>query len=148
MSYAMLSEQLAVAATIDPANVSPSTVPTDVIDLSRARRVLFIIAVGALGTSATVDFVVKGDTTSGGSFTTTVTGKTIAQLTKAGSDDNKQVVVEVSAGEAAVQGFRYVRGSLTVGTAASQVCVIALTGDLRYSPASEFDLASVDEIVN
>ena len=143
-----LSESLALVATIDPASVAASTVTSDVIDLKLARRVVFIVAVGTLGASATVDFVVKGDSTSGGSFTTTITGKTITQLTKASSDDNKQVIVEVSAEEAAQQGFRYVRGSLTVGVAASQACVIALAGDLRYSAAADFDLASVDEIIN
>ena len=91
-----LSDQLAVIATIDPASISPSTVTTDVIDLSRVRSVIFVVAAGTLGTSATLDFAVKGDSASGGSFTTTVTGKTITQLTKAGSDDNKQVIVEVN----------------------------------------------------
>jgi hypothetical protein len=148
MNTFALSESLALVATIDPASVAASTVTTDVIDLKLARRVVFIVAVGTLGASATVDFVVKGDTSGGGSFTTTITGKSITQLTKAGSDDNKQVIVEVSAEEAAQQGFRYVRGALTVAVAASQACVIALAGDLRYSAAADFDLASVDEIVN
>lgn len=143
-----LSDQLAVIATIDPSSISPGSVNTDVIDLSRVRSVIFVVAAGTLGASATLDFAVKGDSASGGSFTTTVTGKTITQLTQAGSDDNKQVIVEVSAEEAGAQGFRYVRGALTVGTAASQACVVALAGGLRYSPASDFDLATVDEIVN
>lgn len=143
-----LSESLAVVATIDPQSVGVGTANTDVIDLKLYRRVLFVLAVGALGASGTVDFAVRGDSASGGSFTTNITGKAITQLTKAGSDDNKQVVVEISAEEAAAQGFRYVRGLLTVGTAASQACVVVLAGGLRYSPAAEFDLASVDEIVS
>ncbi|MCC6612506.1 MAG: hypothetical protein IT320_03450 [Anaerolineae bacterium] len=143
-----LSDQLAVIATIDPASISTGTVSTDVIDLRLVRNVIFVVAAGTLGSSATLDFAVKGDSASGGSFTTTVTGKSITQLTKAGSDDNKQVIVEVSAEEAAAQGFRYVRGALTIGTAASQACVVALAGGLRYSPASDVDLATVDEIVN
>jgi hypothetical protein len=148
MTNPTLSESLAIAATIDPQSVSAGSATTDVIDLRHYRSVLFIVAAGVLGASGTLDFAVRGDTTSGGSFTTTITNKTITQLTKAGSDDNKQVIVEVSAEEAAAQGFRFVRGLLTVGVAASQVCVIALASGLRYSPAAEFDLASVNEIVN
>jgi hypothetical protein len=143
-----LSETLAIVGKIDPASLSAGAVNTTVIDMKYIRRLMFIVAVGALGTSGTVDFLLKGDTSAGGSFATTITGKSITQLTKAGSDDNKQVIVEVSAEEVMQQGFRYVRGVLTVGTAASQACVIALGGDLRYTAAADYDLASVDEIVN
>ena len=102
---------------------------------------------GVLGASATVDWALKGDTASGGSYATTITGKTITQLTKAGTDDNKQVVVEVTSEEVAAQGLRYIRDTTTVGVAASLISVTGLAGGLRFSPASEADLTSVDEIV-
>lgn len=143
-----MSERLALVGAIDPQTVSVGTANTDVVDMSKIRRVIFVVAAGTLGASATLDFAVKGDTASGGSFSTTVTGKSITQLTKAGSDDNKQVIVEVTAEEAAAQGFRYLRGLLTIGTANSPACVIVMADGLRYSDASENDLASVDEIVN
>lgn len=142
-----LSEELAIVATIDPASISASTVNTDSIDMKNFRRVMFIVAVGTMGASGTADFAVYGDTASGGSYSTAITGKSIAQLTKAGTDDLKQVVVEVTAEEVAAQGLRYIRGALVIGTAASPAAVIALGSLMRYSPASEFDLASVDEIV-
>ena len=142
-----LSEQLAVVATIDPASLTANTYLTDAIDMKLHRRVLFIIAVGALTSSNTTDFSVVGDTASGGSYATTITGKTITQLTKAGSDDNKQVLVEVTAEEVAAQGLRYIKGSLVTAAAAALGCVVALADSTRYGPASDYDLASVDEIV-
>lgn len=142
-----LSEDLALISTLDPVSQSAATVTGDSIDMKIYRRVLFILMVGALGTNATVDMDIKGDTASGGSYTTTITGKSITQLTKAGSDDNKQVIVEVTAEEVAAQGYRYIRPSVTVGTAACLIALVALGGNNRYVPASDYDLASVDEIV-
>ncbi len=147
MTLARLSEELAIVATIDPDVHTAAAYTTDVIDMDDFRRVIFIVMTGAMVATSTVDFVVKGDTASGGSFTTTVTGKSITQLTAAGTDDDKQVIVEVTSEECGLQGFRFLRGTLTVGTADSDASVIALAGGLRYSPASDFDLASVDEIV-
>lgn len=142
-----LADNLAVLGTIDPASISASTVNTDVIDMRYWREVLFIVVTGALGTSATADFLVKGDSASGGSYATTVTGKSITQLVKA-SHDNSQAIVRVTAEEAAAQGFRYLRGSLTIGTAASLASVIVVGAHARYSDATDFDLASVVQIVN
>lgn len=142
-----LSEGLAVVATVDPAAIAASTVNTDAIDMKNFRRVVFIVAVGTMGAGGTADFAVYGDTASGGSYATAITGKSITQLTKAGSDDNKQAIVEVTAEEVSAQGLRYIRGALVIGTATSPATVIALAGGLRHSPASEHDLASVDEIV-
>jgi len=141
-----ITEKCALVATIDPASLSAATHSTDVIDMKNFGRVVFVITTGVLGTSATVDFEVNGDTASGGSFTTAVTGKAITQIVKA-SGDNKQVLVEVTADEAQAQGFSYLRGDVTVGTAASIVGVTALAFEPNYFPASDNDLASVAEIV-
>ena len=141
-----LSEGLAIVSTIDPVSTS-TAVNGDVIDMKLYDRVIFIVATGVMATNATVDFLINGDVASGGSYATAITGKAITQLTKAGSDDAKQVIVEVTADEVAAQGLRYIRPTLTAATAASLVAMIALAGGLSYSPASGYDLASVDEIV-
>lgn len=139
----MLTEKLALVATIDPVSQAPGTVYTDAIDMRYWERVVFVVSVGALGASATVDFdVCEGTTTSP---TTSITGKSITQLTKASTDSNKQALVEVRA-EELDPANRYIRGKLTVGTAASLVSVVAL-GTGYHKPASDYDLASVDEIV-
>ena len=142
-----LSEGLAVVSCIDPDAYTAAAYNGDVIDMQKYKRVMFIVQAGALGTSATLDWVLKGDTASGGSYSTTITGKSITQLTEAGTDSDKQVIVEVTAEEVAAQGFRYIRETLTVGTATSDAGSVAVGFGMRYSPASEFDLASVDEIV-
>jgi len=140
-------ENVAVLGTVDPISQGAGSVNTDVIDALNFTKIVFLVKVGVLGASATVDFLVKGDTASGGSFSTTITGKTITQLTKAGSDDAKQVWVEVDSNALATQGYRYLRGTLTVGTAASLVDVTVLGFGCKYGPANQYNLATVDEIV-
>lgn len=148
MSFqARLSERVGVVATVDPDAYGTGDQTTDVIDMKNVNRVMFVVMAGTLGTSATLDFLVKGDTASNGSFTTTITGKSITQLTEAGTDSDKQAIVEVTAEEVKAQGFRYIRGTLTIGAAASDAGVIAIASGLAYEPASDYDLASVDEIV-
>lgn len=147
MNNERLSENLAVVSCIDPDAYTAAAYNGDVIDMKLYERVMFIVMAGTLGTNATVDWVLKGDTASDGSYSTTITGKSITQLTEAGTDSDKQVVIEVTAEEVAAQGFRYIRETMTVGTATSDAGSIAIAGRLSYSPASEYDLASVDEIV-
>lgn len=146
MPYRTLAESFAIISTVDPDAQSASAVNTDVIDMKNFRQVMFIIATGTLGASATVDFLVKGDTTSGGSFSTTITGKSITQLLKA-SHDASQSVINVTAEEAAAQGYRYLRGTLTVGTATSEVGCIVIGELAHYTDARDNDLASVVEVI-
>lgn len=141
-----LAEDLAVLGTIDPASISASTVNTDFVDMRYWREVLFIVVTGVLGSSATADLVIKGDSASGGSYTTTITGKSLTQLVKA-SHDNKQAIIRVTAEEVAAQGFRYIRGALTIGTAASIATVLVVGAHARYSDAADFDSADVVQIV-
>jgi len=143
-----VSQNLAVVGKIVPASTQTTTL-TDAIDLSKYRRVLFIIQAGALGASATVDFSVKGCATSGGSYVALdATNAAITQLTKAGTDDNKIVLMEVRAEKVAALnlGYIYIKGELITGTAASLCSVVALGAVANYQPASAGNLAVVDEI--
>ncbi len=141
-----MAEDIALLATIDPASIAASTVTTDIIDMRYWREVLFIVVTGALGTSATADFLVKGSAASNMGSPANLTTKAITQLVKA-SHDNTQSILRVTAEEVAAQGFRYIQGSLTIGTNASIATVIAIGSHARYSDAADFDLASVNEIV-
>lgn len=141
-----LSEQLAVVATIDPDEYSAGATNTDIIDMRYHRRVIFVVMVGTLGTNATVDFKVQEGAASDMSDAADLSGKAITQLTQAGTDADKQAIVEVAA-EEMTSGDRYLRGTLTVATAACDAGVIAVADCARYLPASDYDLASVDEIV-
>lgn len=142
-----LSERLAVVAAIDPDAYGTGAQESDIIDMSLHRRVLFFVMAGTLGTSATLDFKVEASANSNMSSASDLTGKAITQLTQAGTDSDKQAIVEVTAAEVRDAGARYIRGVLTIGTAGSDAGVLAVAGDARYQPASEYDLASVDEIV-
>ncbi len=146
MSFATekMGERLPIVGQISPASYSAGTQLTAAIDMANVRRVAFIVQTGVLGTSATVDFKITGSATSGGTYAD-VTGRSLTQIVKA-SGDNKLALLEVTAEQVGAQGWRYIKGSLTVGTAASIVGVIALGDGLRTSEAGEFDLAGVVEI--
>lgn len=140
-------QKLAVVSCVDPDAYTTGDVNDDVIDMLYWRRVTFLVMAGDLGSSATLNFKVYGDTASGGAFATQITGKEITALTQAGTDSNKQSHIEVTAEEVAAQGFRYIRGTMSVGAATSDCGVVALGEPAHYAPASNFDLSSVDEYV-
>ena len=145
MSFNYLgSESAAVVACIDPDETSASTVNSDGVDMSLFDNVSFILMAGTLGSSATVDMnITSGSDNS--TFGTTV--KSITQLTQAGSDADKQVVVNVSAQDL-TEGDRYVRADVTVGTAASDIGLVAIGFNPKHAPASDNDLSTVDEILS
>lgn len=144
-----LSEELAVVCCIDPDAYTTGAVTGDWIDMKYHDRVMFIVMAGDLGTSATVDFAVQQASDSGGTGAKALaTAKAITQLTDAGTDSNKQAVVEVHATDLDVAGgFTFVSGVLTVGAATSDAGVVGLASRSSYSVAADYDLASVDEIV-
>ncbi len=128
-----LTQHLSVAGRIAAASQAIGSYLTEAIDLSKARRVLFVIDAGTPGTSGTINFLVQGATTSGGTYTT-ISGTAITQLTATGV-----AVVEVTA--EAVQalglGYTFIKGQLTIGTAASPVSVVAYTSVARNEPNSK-----------
>ena len=142
-----LSEALAIVDCIDPDVYTTGDYTGDVVDMQLHRRVMFIVMAGTLGSSAKIDFLVYGSTASNMASPGALTGKAITQLTQASTDSDKQAVVEVTAEEVIAQGYRYIRGTMTVTTATSDAGVLTLADFSRYSPASEYDLSSVDEIV-
>ena len=142
-----IAESVAVVGCIDPDAYATGATNDDVVDMKYFHEVMYVVMAGDLGSSATIDFGVYGDTASNGSFATLITGKSITQLTDAGTDSNKQAIVRVTAEEVAAQGLRYLRGKLTVGAATSDAGVVTLASPNRYEPVSGFDLSSVDEII-
>jgi len=142
----LLTERLALVGSIDPDACATGAQTSDWIDMSKFRQVMFAVAVGTLGSSATVDFKVQEATSSGGAGAADISGKSITQLTEAGTDSDKQVLVNVRFDELS-DGFTHIAGVMTVGVATSDAVVLVFAGDPTYAPASDFDLASVDEIV-
>lgn len=140
------SERLALVGTIDPDAYAAGTYLTDAIDMADFDRVLFLILAGDLVTNNTTDFKVTASVASGGTYYD-LTGAAITQLTEAGSDSDKQAMVEVKAIDVLAAGYRYIKGSLTVATAGADASVVALGFDPHYGPASDQNLTSVAEIV-
>lgn len=141
-------ERLAVIGVIDPDAYGTGGQDTSVVDMQYWRRVRFVVMAGDIVASGTVDFAVKGDTESNGSFATTITGKTITQLTQAGTDSNKQAVVEVTAEEVMAQGLRYLRGTLTLAAAGADAAVLVEGEPAHYTrDVTGHDLTAVDELV-
>lgn len=142
-----ITDLIAVAATIDPGAKTAGAHTSDWVNMANFDQVLAVLAVGTLGTSATVDAKIQQATDGSGTGAKDVTGKSITQLTQAGSDSNKQVVIGVSAADLDVANdFDYVRLSVTVGTATSDAAavIVGLASDL---PATGVDLSTVDEVV-
>lgn len=146
MSNAEINELVGILATIDPDNYTAAAYTSDWVPLQDLRRAMFIVMVGDMGSSSTVDFKLQEATDSSGTGAADISGKSITQLTQAGTDDNKQAIIEINASEL-TEGYPYVAAVMTVGTAASDAAAICLAGGARFKPASDFDLSSVDEIV-
>ena len=145
---ALGSERAAVAAVIDPDNNSAAAYTSAYVSMSTFNQVLAIVQTGTLGSSATVDFKLVQATDSSGTSVKDISGKSVTQLVKASNDDD-QAVINCRSEELDVDnGFDYVAMVMTVGTAASDTSAIMLGMTPRYAPASDNDLASVQEIVS
>ena len=146
-----LTQGLTIAAAgRHSASQGAATVLTSAVDLKKFRKLLFILDAGTLGTSATVDFKLTAATTSGGTYSD-ITGAAITQLTQAGTDNsNTYCFVEVSADfiqNLLGNGYEFVKGSLTVATAASQISVIVLGAVGDHEPTSDNADASLLQTV-
>jgi len=140
------SQKAVIAATIDPDVLTATTHDSDWVDMGLFEQIQAIIMVGTLGSSATVDAILQQATDSSGTGVKAITGKAITQLTDAGSDSDKQAVINCRSEELDVaNAFTHVRLRITVATASSDGAGLILGHSARYQiPA---DLASVDEIV-
>lgn len=140
------SDVAVLAGVIDPDAYAAATYTTGWVSLSDFDAIQAIVLVGTLGASATVDAKLEQATDASGTGVKDVTAKAITQLTEAGTDSDKQAIINCRSGELDVEGgFTHVRLSVTVGTAASDMAGLVLGQYARYEP--ETDLASVDEVV-
>ena len=140
------SDLITLLDTIDPVSQAAGTVTTAWLSAADFPVYMARLGVGALGSSATVDAKIQQATDSSGTGAKDLSGSAITQLTKAGSDDNKQVLINFRADRLDINNsFKYFRLSATVATAA---CLIAaeVYGLGAYNfPGSH--VSSVDEVV-
>lgn len=141
------SEICAVAGVIDPDAYAANTYTTGWVAVKNFLALMAIIMVGDLGSSATVDAKLEQATSSGGAGAKDITGKTITQLTQAGTDSDKQAVINLRPEELDVDnGFAYVRLSMTVATAASDAGGVLLGFYPSRGPAIDVDATTVDSV--
>jgi len=142
------SDRLAIVAAINPVSQAAGAVSTGWISMQNWRSVLAIVQAGVLGAAATLDAKLEQATSAAGAGAKDIAGKAVTQLTQAGTDSNKQAIINLRQVELDfANGYSHVRLTLTVGTQASLVSAVLLGLDARYNPASDSDAATVDEIV-
>ena len=147
-SNLLASARAAVVGIIDPDAYAAGTVTTGWIDMQDWHSLLAIVMAGDLGSSATLDAKFEQATDGSGTGAKDITGAAITQLTQAGTDSNKQALINLDQGSLDFNnGFRYVRLSMTVATATSDAGAVVLGLDARYGAANAGDIAAVDEIV-
>ncbi len=144
---AKASELLAVLATIDPVSQAAGTVTTGWITVANHHALLAVIQTGVLGASATLDAKLQQATDGSGTGAKDITGKALTQIVKA-TGDNKQALINVKPEELdTVNGFGFIRLSITVGVAASLTSAQVLGINPRFAPADAGNQAGVAQIV-
>ena len=141
------SEMAAVVGVIDPDAYAAATYLTAAVDMSDFDQLLGIISVGDMGSNATLDAKFVQATTAGGTYSN-VTGGAITQLTQGSPDDSNQQVLINLKGSDLSDGYRYVKLSVTIATAACDAGAMVLGFGPNFGPASDGDLSSVAEITD
>ncbi|WP_022699298.1 hypothetical protein [Euryhalocaulis caribicus] len=140
------SDRAAVAGVIDPDAYTAGDNSTDWISAADFHNFLAMVLVGDIASSGTVDAKIEEATDGSGSGAQDLDGKAITQLTQAGSDSNKQALINLRP-EDLSEGFTHFRLTITGATAAADHGGVVLGFDPLYGKASDADLASVDQIV-
>lgn len=142
------SERVALVGVISPDVHTAGARSTGWIAAKNFNKFMAVVFAGTLGASATLDAKLEQASDSSGTGAKDITGKAITQLTKAGSDDDKQAIINLSADQLDINnGFTHFRLTMTVATATSDTGGVVFGVDARLPPGSDNDLAAVDEIV-
>lgn len=141
------SEHLSVLATIDPVSQAPGVISTGYVSIKNHFAILAAIQTGLLGAAATVDAKLQQALDAAGTSVKDITGKAITQVVKA-SGDNKQVLVNAKVADLDTEGgFSFVRLTVTVGVAASQVNAMLIGAYPRYEDGALFNQVGVLQVV-
>lgn len=133
-------------ACIDPDAYAASTVVSAYVEAAKFNKLRAVIMAGTLGTGATLDAKLVQATNGAGANAKDIAGKAITQLTQAGTDSDKQAVIELDPSELDSAGlFTHVAISMTIGTATSDAGALLQGLFPTYAPPT--DASSVDEIV-
>jgi hypothetical protein len=131
-----LTQALAQVDQIMPSNAAAGTVNSTGIDMSKNRRALYVLELGAMTASSTVNAVLQSCSAS--SFASNVHNMTGGTVNLTTSNANQVVTFETT--DEGVQnqnaGDRYVRLQVIVGTAAANYAVVGVGGEANHKPAS------------
>ncbi len=140
-----LTQALSLADFIAPANTASSGTPnySSGIDVSKFKRVLYEIQIGAITGSGTLDAKLQSAAASSFATPHNLTGASITQVTNA--NPNTRVTIEVRADEVQQQnpGDRYVRLAVTIGTNSVLFGVTGWGAAAEHGPANANDLTTV-----
>ena len=144
-----LQDSVALVATIDPDAYTAAAYTSDYVDMSKFHRIQAMVLVGDMGASGTIDAKLVQATDSSGTGSKDISGKAITQLTQAGSDDNKQAIINLHMSELDLDNnFDFCALTVTVAAATSDMGAVIIGVDARHDPATASDLSTVDEIVS
>lgn len=142
------TEQVGVVGNIKPDAYAASTVTTGWIDSSKYHTFMAIVQAGDLGVSATLDAKLQQASDGSGTGAKDIAGKAITQLTQAGTDSDKQAIINLRPSDLDLDNnFTHFRLSMTVAVAASDAGGIVLGVGPRNGYATANDAATVDEVV-
>ena len=142
------SERTAIVGVIDPDVTAAGDVSTGWVAAKDFHNFMAIVFAGTLGSSATLDAKIEQATDSSGTGAKDVTGKAITQMTQAGTDSDKQAIINVKQSDLDIaNSFTHLRLTVTVATASSDAGAVLLGFDPAYGAASDYDATTVDEIV-
>lgn len=122
---------------IYPVDRQSGTYTTGWLDMRDHQRAVFLVVVGAITATGTVDFYLEQATSAAGADATAIFPRagtiSITQLTDADGDD--LLAVEVRTEQMDVSGgFRYLRGVLTIANAGAVTAVIPLRTVANFPP--------------
>ena len=141
------SEMLAILATIDPSSQGAGPISSGWVPVANHHGFLAVVQTGVLGTAATVDAKLQQATDTSGTGAKDIAGRAITQIVKA-TGDNKQVLINVKPEELdTVNGFGFVRVTVTVGVAASITGAQLLGVNPRFAPADAANQAAVVQVI-
>ena len=141
------SELLSILATIDPVSQAAGSVTSGWVSAANFHSFLAVVQTGVMGASATLDAKIQQAQDNSGTGVKDVTGKAITQIVKA-TGDNKQAFINLRPEDVDnINGFGFVRVSLTVGVAASIVSGQLIGMNPRYATADAYNQAAVVQII-
>ena len=141
------SEMLAILATIDPASQAAGAISSGWVSAANHLGFLAVVQTGVLGTSATVDAKLQQALDATGTGAKDITGRAIIQIVKA-TGDNKQALINVKPEDLdTVNGFGFVRVTVTVGAAASVISAQLIGVNPRFAPADAANQAAVVQVI-